>query len=197
MSLRRNGLLAIVISVASGFLWAQFSLMNMNFPGVFGPGVEFADYDSDGDMDFILTGSTHESGYGIANLYTNDGSGQFTLTPTPFTGVFRGNVDWGDYNNDGHPDIVITGWTTSTQPVTNLYRNLGNGSFQLVDAGFVGVYYSSVEWADYNLDGWLDLLVAGANDAGIQQDIPQQSQRYFYRYRGQSLPCQLWCGHLG
>ncbi|HRY83217.1 MAG TPA: VCBS repeat-containing protein [Candidatus Cloacimonadota bacterium] len=172
----RKPCLLLAMCFLTGLMWANYSLLNLNLPGVYAGPTQFADYDSDGDLDFILTGSTLESGYGIARLYTNNGNGQFTLNPQPFTGVFRGSVDWGDYNNDSYPDLVISGWATGGVNVTKLYRNLGNGNFELINAGFIGVNYSSVEWADYNLDGWLDLLVAGANDAGIFSKIYRNNQ---------------------
>lgn len=156
----------------SGLLRSQFSLVTSAFPAVYGPDIEFCDYDSDGDLDFIITGSTTSAGQPIAKLYNNEGTSGFTLvTNTPFAGVMRGAVDWGDYDNDGHPDLVLSGWLNAVESITMLYRNLGNGSFVPVNAGFVAVDYSSVEWADYNLDGWLDLLVAGVNSLGDHSKI--------------------------
>jgi len=70
----------------------------------------------------------------------------------------------GDFDNDGWVDLYVTRGSIGANL---LYRNLGDGSF--VDmAGTAGVAITGEEnsgatFADYDGDGWLDLLVAGIN----------------------------------
>ena len=40
-------------------------------------------------------------------------------------------------------------------------------SFILSSIGFLGVYSTSVAWGDYDKDGDLDILLAGASSSGI------------------------------
>src|SRR6185503_14233208 len=52
------------------------------------------------------------------------------------------------------------------QSANYLYRNDGGGAFTKIQfAGAAGAVSWSGSWADYNLDGWLDLFIAnGANN---------------------------------
>lgn len=67
---------------------------------------DFADVDGDGDQDVIITG-LFTGGTTIANLYLNDGIGNFALVPgTPFTPVYVSTVNFADV--DGDNDMIIT-----------------------------------------------------------------------------------------
>ena len=85
---------------------------------------------------------------------------------------------WFDYNNDGLPDLYVVNGRplddsmhpypllekASTPPHNHLYRNNGNGSFTDVTekAGLNPEMYSvAVTAADYDNDGFVDLLVTG------------------------------------
>ena len=70
----------------------------------------WGDYDNDGDLDILLIGQ--DASYNrVARVYRNDNS-VFTvyidIDPT-LPGVASGAVDWGDYDNDGDLDILLTG----------------------------------------------------------------------------------------
>jgi hypothetical protein len=82
------------------------------------------------------------------------------------SGVSDGNAAWGDYDNDGDLDVVVTGMDADANgraPIT-LYRNDG-GTF--VESGlrfYPDIYNARARWADYDKDGWLDLLVIGEGE---------------------------------
>ena len=44
-------------------------------------------------------------------------------------GVYYGSVAWGDYDNDGDLDILLTGYSSSLGDISRVYRNNGNGTF--------------------------------------------------------------------
>src|SRR5262249_31331261 len=74
-----------------------------------------------------------------------------------------------DYNNDGKPDLFLVGaWVTRAGKVCDLLlRNDGNGKFTdvTVEAKLAGVRPSlACCVADFNNDGWPDLLVTGAGE---------------------------------
>lgn len=140
------------------------------FPGVESDGSEFADIEGDGDMDLILTGSI--SGGRIANLYLNDGSGNFTLDNTqPFKDVSVGDVIIEDLDGDNDLDVIISGYNTAAEArITEVYKNNGanpavftifteSPAFALANEGDVDV-------ADTDGDGDLDLLITGDDGPG-------------------------------
>jgi hypothetical protein len=139
-----------------------------NFLGVFGGSVTWADYDGDGDLDLLITGITSTvAGVGVpvTRLYRNDG-GVFTSVPHPFPNCYVGAVAWGDYNNDGRPDVVITGATDGGALVAAIWRNDGGGNFTDIGANLPGMDLGFVAWGDYDNDGDLDLLFGGNSNDG-------------------------------
>jgi hypothetical protein len=85
----------------------------------------------------------------------------------------------GDYDNNGSPDVYLTGYDTNT-----LYRNDGRGRFQDVTsrAGVAaGGWSSSAAFFDYDNDGWLDLLVARYVEWSFARDVYCGDRRPGYR----------------
>lgn len=117
-------------------------------PGLSGDAT-WADYDADGCPDFFIA----RGGYGPSPLFHNNGDGTFTsitnnLFPLPPAEWFA--ATWGDFDNDGWPDLcVITG-----APATWFYFNNGDGTFTRLQVFSQGGGYVV---ADYDNDGLLDL----------------------------------------
>lgn len=132
--------------------------------GVFLSSVAWGDYDNDGDLDILLTGTTTGVTSGaISKIYRNT-NGTFTDISAGLPGVYFGNVSWCDYDRDGRLDILLTGMSDSAERICKLFRNNGNGSFkEVIGTPFIGVQYSSAAWGDYDNDGYPDLLVTGQN----------------------------------
>ncbi len=126
--------------------------------------VSWADFDNDGDLDLLVVGrdatltpTTH--------LYRSDGTGNFALVGAGFLGVEFSAAAWGDYDNDGDLDVIITGEDDFDVPISRLYRNDG-GTFTSVAVGFQGIKNGAVAWGDFDNDGDLDLVLTGRHDAG-------------------------------
>jgi hypothetical protein len=135
----------------------------------FGPGVCVSDFDGDGwpDIYFVNGRDLYNRGIKVQNaLYHNNGDGTFTdvtdKAGVPGTGYGLGCV-WGDYDNDGHPDLFVTQFGRNV-----LYHNNGDGTFTDVTdkAGVAGMdfdtyFHSGATFFDYDRDGKLDLYVGG------------------------------------
>jgi hypothetical protein len=135
----------------------------VSLPDVYNGSVAWADYNSDGKQDFLLTGST-SSGY-ISKLYKNTGNGFTEDTTVSLPGVQNRSVAWADYNGDGKQDFLLTG-STSSGYISKLYKNTGNGFTEDTTVSLPDVYNGSVTWADYNGDGKQDFLLTGYRGFG-------------------------------
>jgi hypothetical protein len=113
----------------------------------------WGDYDSDGDLDLVISGLT-QGNTATTTLYRND-AGSLVNANAGLTGASRGEAAWGDYDRDGDLDLAITG-----KEATILYRN-DAGSFINTNAGISGGNWGALAWGDYDNDGDLDLVTSG------------------------------------
>jgi enediyne biosynthesis protein E4 len=141
-------------------------------------GIAWLDYDQDGNLDLYLTnGPSAPNG-----LFRNNGDGTFTNVSAE-TGVANGlgnsGVVIGDIDNDGYPDIFLTGEGRLAGPVqtpTRMYHNNGDLTFTDItaSAGVSGLYVDAfgdivsdgacvASFSDYNNDGLADIFVGNCN----------------------------------
>ena len=93
--------------------------------GVYYSSVAFADIDNDNDQDVLITGARGSSGPFISKLYTNDGTGEFTVdSSVSLQGVWLSSIAFADIDNDSDQDLLITGQLGSGQPTSKLYENV-------------------------------------------------------------------------
>ena len=147
--------------------WDQFTRLTGDpivTDGISASGSSFIDYDNDGDLDLFVANG------GPNNLYQNDGSGGFSeiISGAIITdnAISRG-MAWGDYDNDNHIDLYVT----NEGSVDNyLYTNDGDGSFTKITSGELvtdGITSYGASWADYDVDGFLDLFVANVGSNSL------------------------------
>ena len=167
-----------------------------------GTGVAWIDYDQDGLMDLYFVQSAATDVYTPPHplrsaLYHNNGDGTFSDV-TEKAGVggeghYGQGVAVGDFDNDGYPDLYVTGYGRAV-----LYHNNGNGTFTDVTAkagvADEGGWSTSTGWFDYDKDGWLDLVVTNYIEWNPKNNLWCGERRPGYRsychpgnYKGQHL----------
>lgn len=139
--------------------------------------IDLADYDNDGDLDAAVIGMLMDPyiPYTI-NILKNDGTGNFTKITVADFDLFNSDIDFGDYDNDGDPDLIFSGFTgwwfgNPSQPYnkTEFYRNDGNDTFTFEDFGITAYGFGNQEWGDYDNDGRIDLAITGYEPPAIYQ----------------------------
>ncbi|HEY2860497.1 MAG TPA: CRTAC1 family protein [Terracidiphilus sp.] len=185
------------------------SAQSRNAPETMAGGVAVFDYNGDGLPDiFFANGAdlatmTKTSAKYSDRLFRNNGDGTFTDV-TEKAGLagkgFDVGVAVGDYDNDGHPDLFVTGVRGNT-----LYHNNGDGTFtdatkkagldQWNDPEFGPLWAVAAAWVDVNNDGKLDLFVANylqwkydAKPLCVVDSGPEYCHPRFYK----GLPNQLF-----
>jgi enediyne biosynthesis protein E4 len=161
-------------------------------------GVGLIDCDNDGKLDIIVVnGSTidhfRQGGDPLITLYHQDAGFKFTDI-TQSAGLTR--KGWGmgvavaDYDNDGLPDIYVTGYGGNA-----LYHNLGNCKFEDVTdkAGVAaGGFSTGAAWADYDRDGRVDLFVSRYVHFDINHLPTFGSDEKTCRFKGIRVQCGPW-----
>lgn len=146
----------------SGSLSGQ-ALVNWRLPDLHGGAIKFGDFDQDGDEDLLLSGSD-SSGTPNTILLRNNGYSQgFDTVATTFPPLTHSSADWGDFDNDGDQDLVLTGRIGKRINTSRIYRNLGNGTFSLHGQKLIGLDSGTSNWKDLDGDGDLDLFITGFN----------------------------------
>ena len=128
-------------------------------------GVAMEDFDGDGLLDLMISSS---GPLDQLRFFHNNGDGTFTerTKEAGLTGEVGGlNLVAADYDNDGHPDLLVLRggwWREHGKYPLSLLRNNGDGTFEDVTkkAGLLSLHPTqTAAWADFDNDGWLDLFV--------------------------------------
>jgi hypothetical protein len=174
-----------------------------------GSGVAWGDFDNDGLDDlFVVSGGGSldlpDSQLAPSVLYRNLGDGRFEkVKGFPELRIRGMAAAWGDYNNDGWLDLVVTGYDTIL-----LFRN--DHGHLVRDKTFPSPkgFWTGVSWGDYNRDGYLDLYVCGyvkyqPGEAGHDCQFDAvwtrstfHSESRFLRARTEPAVSQQWEWHV-
>jgi len=129
---------------------------------------DWADYDGDGWLDLYVGNESVGRRRNPNQLFRNNGDGTFSdvaaAVGADVVGFTKGVV-WGDYDNDGDPDLYISLMREPNVLLANEGPAAGGGwSFRDVtsEAGVAEPVTSFPVWFwDFDNDGWLDLYASG------------------------------------
>jgi len=123
-----------------------------------------ADFDEDGDIDLVVMNRT--DGY----LYFFEQTSDWNFSAPVSTGADIGATGknpvgfaLGDFNEDGHMDIVGGGYQTTIR----LFAGNGNGTFEVSVLGTISANLVAIASGDMDNDGHLDMVVAGYSGAFV------------------------------
>lgn len=186
-----DGFLDVIITgsystaIYQNFYYEFYYTNNINMFSVHKSSLDIGDYDKDGDMDFIITGATSYDPITFAptlpelRLYRNDGNFDFTAVSVNIPPVSSGSVKFGDYDNDGDLDVLIAGKNAQNLATASVYRN-DNGSFTNINAGLTGLIEGEAKWGDLNNDGKLDILLTGGTSVDANGYLLGANSQAYY-----------------
>jgi hypothetical protein len=167
-----TGMTALYENLGNGLIVPATNVLT----GVYSGSAAWEDFNNDGNLDLAVTGLNNNLGY-ITQIYVGDGHGGFTNFPVNIDGTVDGTVAWGDFDNDGLPDLVIS-WDASTG-TTKIYHNNGDGTFTDTGVSLPGCGNGGIAVGDFNHDGKLDIAIVGGgvakifrNDSNIPTNTP-------------------------
>ncbi|RLD55313.1 MAG: hypothetical protein DRJ05_13175 [Bacteroidetes bacterium] len=103
-----------------------FTEMNIGFPGVSHSALEWADFDNDNDIDLFICGTETTPGEGnyVSAIYLNEGGDVFSESTTAnLPTVYWGDSETADFNNDGKPDLMLSGYDITETPYSAIFKN--------------------------------------------------------------------------
>lgn len=132
-------------------------------------GSVWTDYDGDGDLDLYISKcragvSSRTDPRRVNQLFRNNGDGSFSEVAAEAgldDGAQSWTADFADIDNDGDLDVFIG----NHMEASRLLTNDGDGTFtEVTTSSEISITWKVIQsvFRDFNNDGWVDLLVTGA-----------------------------------
>ena len=142
-----------------------FTLKSSSAAGNWSNSVAVADFNGDGILDLAVANAPCCTGSitPYVTILLGNGDGTFTAAPNVPAPDGTWNVQVGDFNGDGIPDLVFTTSTGGKYSVRLLMGN-GDGTFTAAASPASGSGTANVHVGDFNGDGNLDLAVLSSSN---------------------------------
>ena len=138
--------------------YGHFAETNAPWAGSF---LAQSDFDSDGLPDVLVSTGTRQS----LRVLRRVGNASFVPWGTDIqTNLTPDSIAVGDFDNDGRIDVLSSGYESSFNYITRLFRNKGDGNWEQVPTPLPDFKFATAAWVDVDNDGDLDLLIDGQRD---------------------------------
>jgi hypothetical protein len=127
--------------------------------------IDFMDFDSDGDLDILITGENGSKFFRVYINALNEGINNWIAISQGLpAGITDAKIDIGDFNGDGYADLIYTGNQLGIGKVTVLNEfDPSSMSYVASDFSLGDIKDASVEFGDLDGDGDLDFCLAGSS----------------------------------
>ncbi len=147
------------------------------------------DIDGDQDLDAVCISNTG------AAVFSNDGTGVFTLMGHYSIAGQPGGVAWGDLDGDEDLDMAVSNYNATFNSL-NVYVNDGNGSFGSPTQYDGGEQPYGVTIADIDNDNDNDVLLAAYPHLAVVRNNGDASFQTPELYDAGESPFDILCAHL-
>ena len=153
----------------------EFLDSNQNLTSLSAGDLAWVDVNNDGYTDLVAMGINGSSQAEFIIYYNESGNSFVAETNHGIEALVDGQMEWGDFDNDGLRDLIVTGVNSGNNYVTELYKNVdGNGAF-IKDQGinnynnqFIsGFVNGDMKILDHDLDGDNDFVYTGKDVSGF------------------------------
>ncbi|MBW3545469.1 MAG: gliding motility-associated C-terminal domain-containing protein, partial [Bacteroidetes bacterium] len=106
---------------------------------------------------------------------------RFDASAHNFMGVAGGAAGLADFDNDGRQDVLLSGIDNGLKPVTLLYRQTAEGTFELLESTLEPLAAGHWLLQDFNNDGYTDVLLSGlgqSNQRVAKLYLNQRNSRF-------------------
>lgn len=158
--------------------------------GNHGTGLDWEDFDNDGDMDLLLCQFAHPWGIKLydhrgTTIYLNEDGDNISFTDTRGDNGIdyeetHAGASWGDADNDGLLDFAITTYYGCRE--VDIYKQADNHQMEnnTYEYGLDGIVSGEdVNWVDYDKDGRLDLCMGKGNRFRLLKNDGDSYSRHF------------------
>lgn len=134
-----------------------FTLEKTNINGLYSGFVKWVDLNNDGQLELIISGI--DANYQAQTKIIKRVDLKFVESKSDIENLKFSSASFGDYNNDGYLDLLVSGNNGSSR-ICKIYKN-ESGNLKEIQTELLGIENGSAEWADFNNDGYLDLTISG------------------------------------